>query len=100
MERSDVQKYIEQYTVYYEKRDSSLEEKEALKTTIARKEAEISQKENLRKGLLEYKRNLNYKFFQKYARFIQEGTWISEEYVDDDKYYADAQSVLYNSCYP
>jgi hypothetical protein len=39
-------------------------------------------------------------FFKKYSRFILEGTWSSEEYVDDDKYYADAQSVLYNSCYP
>jgi hypothetical protein len=43
---------------------------------------------------------LNQLFFKRYARFIQEGTWISEEYVDDEKYYADAQSVLYNSCYP
>jgi hypothetical protein len=39
-------------------------------------------------------------FFEKYSRFIQEGTWISEEYVDDEKYYADALSVMYNSCYP
>jgi hypothetical protein len=39
-------------------------------------------------------------FFQKYSRFILEGTWISEEHVDDEKYFADAQSVLYNSCYP
>jgi hypothetical protein len=39
-------------------------------------------------------------FFKKYANFIQEGTWISEEYTDDEKYYADSKSVLYNSCYP
>jgi hypothetical protein len=50
--------------------------------------------------LLEYKETLNKEFFKHYSRFIQEGTWISEEYVDDDKYYVDAQSVLYNSCYP
>jgi hypothetical protein len=43
---------------------------------------------------------LNKAFFQKYSRFIQEGTWIDEQYVDDEKYYNDAQTVLYNSCYP
>jgi hypothetical protein len=43
---------------------------------------------------------LNQLFFTNYSRFIQEGSWISEEYVDDEKYYADAQSVMYNSCYP
>jgi hypothetical protein len=25
---------------------------------------------------------------------------MSEDYVDDDKYYSDALSVLYNSCFP
>ena len=50
--------------------------------------------------LLEYKTELNRLFFKTYSRFIQEGTWISEEHMDDEKYYIDAQSVLYNSCYP
>lgn len=52
---------------------------------------------NIRDNL---KAPLNKEFFSKYNRFIQEGTWIDEQYVDDEKYYADAQSVLYNSCYP
>jgi hypothetical protein len=43
---------------------------------------------------------LNNLFYSRYSRFIQEGTWISEEYIDDDKYYNDALSVMYNSCYP
>jgi hypothetical protein len=46
------------------------------------------------------KSNLNKAFYKKYARFIQEGTWIGEEYIDDEKYYLDAQSTLYNSCWP
>jgi hypothetical protein len=71
-----------------------------LKLSIANKEASIKAKEDSRNTLLEYKKELNALFFKKYSRFIQEGTWISEEYVDDDKYYADSQSVLYNSCYP
>lgn len=46
------------------------------------------------------KSKLNKAFYKKYARFIQEGTWIGEEYIDDEKYYLDAQSTLYNSCWP
>jgi hypothetical protein len=33
---------------------------------------------------------LNKQFYVKYARFIQEGTWTSEDYWDDDLYYLDA----------
>lgn len=50
--------------------------------------------------LTKQKQALNQLFFSVYSRFIQEGTWISEEYVNDNLYYADALSVLYNSCYP
>ena len=60
-------------------------------------------KENLQKELdilLGHKRALNKLFYSRYSRFIQEGTWMSEEYVDDDKYYNDALSVMYTSCVP
>jgi hypothetical protein len=50
--------------------------------------------------LREHKAALNKLFFTLYSRFIQEGTWIDEEYYDDEKYYNDALSVMYNSCYP
>lgn len=43
---------------------------------------------------------LNQKFYQKYSRFIQEGSWISEDYYDDDLYYIDALSTLYTSSRP
>lgn len=46
------------------------------------------------------KKEENKKFYKKYSRFIQEGTWQSEEYIDDEKYYLDAQKTLYNSCWP
>ena len=51
-------------------------------------------------NLQEQKRALQFGFQQKFSRFIQEGTWINENYFDDDKYYGDAQSTLYNSCMP
>lgn len=46
------------------------------------------------------KNTLHLAFYTEFYRFIREGTWISEDYLDDDKYYIDAQSTLYNSCFP
>jgi hypothetical protein len=43
---------------------------------------------------------LNKAFYTKYARFIQEGTWSSEDYWDDDLYYLDALQVSYTSSRP
>lgn len=42
----------------------------------------------------------NKEFYSKYSRFIQEGTWISEDYTDPNLYYLDAQSVAYTSSRP
>ena len=46
------------------------------------------------------KRALNLQFYKKYSRFIQEGSWISEDYVDENLYYLDAESTLYTSAQP
>lgn len=43
---------------------------------------------------------LNNEFFKKYSRFVQEGTWISEDYFDDDLYYLDACNVGQTSAFP
>ena len=50
--------------------------------------------------LLGYKDSLNKAFYTKFYRFIQEGTWNSEDYYDDEKYYLDAVSTLYTSAVP
>lgn len=46
------------------------------------------------------KEHINKLFFKKYASFIQEGTWNSEDYYDDNLYYLDAENTLYNSAFP
>jgi hypothetical protein len=46
------------------------------------------------------KRALNLLFYKKYSRFIQEGSWIKEDYVDDNLYYLDAENTLRNSAQP
>ena len=100
MTRSDVAGYINELVTYREKLENSGSEKTSLEPIIANKEAAIREKEERYKNLLEWKQALNKEFFKKYSRFIQEGTWMSEEYTDDEKYYADSLSVMYNSCYP
>lgn len=39
-------------------------------------------------------------FNVKYARYVQEGSWTDDNYIDDNLYYLDALSVLYQSAYP
>ncbi len=36
----------------------------------------------------------------KYSRYIQEGSWTDDNYMDDDLYYLDSLGVLYQSAYP
>jgi hypothetical protein len=43
---------------------------------------------------------LNLQFYKKYSRFIQEGSWNDENYVDDNLYYLDACSTLHTSAQP
>lgn len=60
-------------------------------------------KENLEKTLEvnEAKtKQLNKEFFNKYSRYIQEGTWISEDFTDANLYYFAAQSVSNTSAFP
>jgi hypothetical protein len=46
------------------------------------------------------KERLHSAFYKKYSRFLQEGSWISEDYIDDNLYYLDAKSTLATSAKP
>jgi hypothetical protein len=46
------------------------------------------------------KKILHEKFYEKYSRFIQEGSWIQEDYVDPNLYYLDACKVSQTSANP
>lgn len=56
--------------------------------------------ENRLQEIRKQKIAINKTFYQKYSRFIQEGSWISEDYIDDNLYYLDALSTLYTSSRP
>lgn len=46
------------------------------------------------------KESLDAHFQSTFARYIQEGTWISEDYIDDEKYYIDALNIARESAVP
>ena len=50
--------------------------------------------------IISQKKELISNFEKKYYRFIQEGSWVSEDYIDDELYYLDAESTLHNSSQP
>ena len=57
-------------------------------------------KSDIEERLLVEKEELHGLFYKKYSRFLQEGSWISEDYVDDNLYYLDSQSTLHTSSQP
>ena len=52
------------------------------------------------KGYTKIKQDYINKFYEKYSRFLQEGTWNSDDYIDDELYYLDAQKVSITSAQP
>ena len=52
------------------------------------------------KRLLLEKEELHSRFYKKYSRFLQEGSWISEDHLDDQLYFLDARSTLNNATMP
>lgn len=100
---SSIQKILTEY-IEYQKQFNESEKKlmgeQGLIQLVSNKKNQVTQYEQQIDTLKEWKNQLNEAFYSTYSRFIQEGTWISENYIDDDKYYNDALSVLYNSSYP
>lgn len=99
-DNQSVQNYIVQYNTYKQQQD---QQSRLVNSLTPQVNTLISQYNTYCENIDRWtnqKARLNKAFYNKYSRFIQEGTWMSEEYVDDDKYYADALSVIYNSCYP
>ena len=91
---------LNQQVLYHNQVYSAGNQLEYYNTIIPMKEKELQEVSELQETYLSWKKELNQLFFSKYSQFIQEGTWISEEHIDDNKYYTDAMSVMYNSCTP
>ena len=74
--------------------------KKAWEVDVKQSKAKYDQLKQEIESLLEHKQKLNKKFFSTYSRFIQEGTWSGKDYIDDNKYFSDAQVVLKDSTLP
>lgn len=99
-DRRDVMKKITEYATYHGNKTKYSDEKENYGSQITTIKNQLSEAEKQLKAIKENKTLLNKAFYTKYSRFIQEGTWIDEKYSDNNLYYADALSVMYNSCHP
>ena len=60
----------------------------------------VTEEEKKNKEIVEEKKVLENAFYQKFSRFIQEGSWTSQDYIDPNLYYLDARSVAYTSSRP
>lgn len=60
----------------------------------------IADEEKENEKIVEEKKALENAFYQKFSRFIQEGSWTSQDYIDPNLYYLDARSVAYTSSRP
>ena len=74
--------------------------KNSLESSINTLESDIQTRSDKMASLIQDITDLHKNFFKKYSRFIQEGTWQDQNYVDDDKYYLDALEVAYRSSRP
>ena len=93
--KSNIDKYTKLKNTTKENLDKA-EERFDLLTRILTSREEDENEERL----LIKKDEINKKFYQKYSRFLQEGSWISEDYIDDDLYCIDAKSTLNTSGKP
>lgn len=60
----------------------------------------ITEAEKENEKIVEEKKALENAFYQKFSRFIQEGSWTSQDYIDPNLYYLDARSIAYTSSRP
>lgn len=75
-------------------------ENDTVTGTLSKYQGLIDVAEERIKKLQQEKEDLKLKFYTKYSRFIQEGTWTDESYVDDELYYLDAVKISNTSAYP
>lgn len=104
IEKNADQKQVSSNMIALKTTESSLANyltmKASLDASISNLEAIIEAKEARQEELVGLIEELDLKFYKKYSRFIQEGSWTSEDYIDDNLYYLDAQSVAYTSSRP
>ena len=86
---------------YYEKLLSGF--KDLSSTSRKEYEKELSAYQQANTNILRVaaeKEKIYSSFYKRYSYYIQEGSWISEDYMDDDRYYFDSLKTLQTSSMP
>lgn len=71
-----------------------------LETSVSNLTSAIGEMEKANEQLIKEKTVLEEAFYKKFSRFIQEGSWTSQDYLDENLYYLDSRSVAYTSSRP
>lgn len=71
-----------------------------LNASLEKLNTQIAELQNQQNSLLQEITNLHTQFNNKYSRYILEGTWKDDKYIDDELYYLDGLSVAYTSSRP
>ena len=85
---------------YHMSETSYLIDKDVVKTILIEPNIEQTGVEAEVKRLREEKNTIVNEFNNKYSRFIKEGTWNSNDYIDSELYYLDALQVSNTSAQP
>lgn len=91
---------LDNMDVYQEEYAQSLVDIEKYEKEKNELERKIELLQEQQRIIVDKKNELNKLFYHKYSRFIQEGSWVDENYIDDNLYYLDALSVMRTSCKP
>jgi hypothetical protein len=97
---STLNKYLLKIVENLNNLDTATAKLDEAKPTEARYKEQLETLQQRRESGLEYKKQLNKAFFKTFYRYIQEGSWVDNSAIDDEKYYIAANSVAYNSCLP
>lgn len=82
------------------KRESFQESLDLLEKSVEELTKVVNGYETRLKEINNEKADLEKAFYKKFSRFIQEGSWTSQDYLDPTLYYLDARSVAYTSSRP
>lgn len=72
----------------------------SIEAQIAQIYTTLQTNEEILETIIENKKELNLKFYVKYSKYIQEGSWNDSNYFDDELYYLDGEQTLNNSAFP
>lgn len=96
----EAQNYYTALTTTQNKLNSYRKALSRLDTSVKNLTDKIKKAEENNEAKTIKKKKLEEEFYKKFSRFIQEGSWTSQDYIDENLYYLDAQSVAYTSSRP